>query len=363
LSVAITALYTHKGNRIVFANNLSLNQLAFDLWIDVSTLSRVLSGERLFTPKQLDAFCKKLKLNSKTINKLENALQEDISIRYGLKSNINYSKFPNIDFLNNAVDLAHDLRISSYPWKTLEWINQIEQVIYKNYVETPQLLEIKTKACYEKLRGICEVYEPNDAFRVLGTTSLQLINLSKKINNPNYLGMAYNGLADRYYFLGDHKTALKYFLKGHDFFNTFSKDQLFNIRNIAICYSHVKQTLNFNSIAECMVKNINKYPEILHGCVYEGLARAYANVGQISLAESYIQKAENNIKLHVLPNNQQSTLRSIQLLRAKLEVIMASGSNILKRDINTILNEAYLKSRQFNSIRYIKTIDKLTASV
>lgn len=55
LAKKLQQYYTKKGNRIIFSNGLTLNQLALEMWerldyqgIDVSVLSRVIGGRRFF---------------------------------------------------------------------------------------------------------------------------------------------------------------------------------------------------------------------------------------------------------------------------------------------------------------------------
>ena len=82
--------YKRRGNRIVFSNNLTLSRLSLEIWerldfrnFDVSTFSRVLKGERLFTPYQLRAFCCVLGLCEEESDSLERALQKDVLAKSG----------------------------------------------------------------------------------------------------------------------------------------------------------------------------------------------------------------------------------------------------------------------------------------
>lgn len=62
--------YFRKGNRILFSNGMTLNQLALCMWeklgyreIDSSVLSKVINGNRHFSPKQLEVFADNLPVN------------------------------------------------------------------------------------------------------------------------------------------------------------------------------------------------------------------------------------------------------------------------------------------------------------
>ena len=84
LKDVIAKYYIRDGNRVVFRNNTSLNQMALKMWdklhfseIDSSVLSKVINGTRLFTFKQLKTFCDILELSKKERRSLFNALIKD----------------------------------------------------------------------------------------------------------------------------------------------------------------------------------------------------------------------------------------------------------------------------------------------
>jgi hypothetical protein len=88
LSNALKEYYTREGKRVAFRNKQSLNQLALTMWemlgcqqIDASVLSRVLKGERLFTPLQLKVFCTLLEVSDKEEEYLLTCLQRDHNAR------------------------------------------------------------------------------------------------------------------------------------------------------------------------------------------------------------------------------------------------------------------------------------------
>ena len=93
LSRALQKLYTREGNKVVFCNGQSLNQLALAMWeklgfqqVDASVLSRVIKGERLLTPGQLRALCELLALPSADVEPLLVCLQRD----YNAKNNLDF---------------------------------------------------------------------------------------------------------------------------------------------------------------------------------------------------------------------------------------------------------------------------------
>lgn len=87
--------WTRQGEakRIRFSNGMSLNQMALEIgeicftngrkWFEPSSLSRVLSGDRLFTAHQLDAFCQVLRIYGEARWNLECAVVQDYIERLG----------------------------------------------------------------------------------------------------------------------------------------------------------------------------------------------------------------------------------------------------------------------------------------
>ncbi|KKR66792.1 MAG: hypothetical protein UU09_C0046G0018 [Microgenomates group bacterium GW2011_GWA2_40_6] len=90
LEVTLKKYYRKEGNRVVFQNGMSLNQLAMVMWenlgfkgIDPSVVSRVINGKRLFTIAQLRVFCQILDLPQDQRNILFLALSDDVIWRFG----------------------------------------------------------------------------------------------------------------------------------------------------------------------------------------------------------------------------------------------------------------------------------------
>lgn len=91
LAFALRKYYVRKKNRIFFSDTFSLHEMTMNLWqelgyaeVDASVLSRVLQGKRLFTTKQLSAFCKLLKIKQEERELLFTCLAKDLLQREGL---------------------------------------------------------------------------------------------------------------------------------------------------------------------------------------------------------------------------------------------------------------------------------------
>jgi len=89
-STALIEYYRRSGNKVVFKNGMSLNALAWEMWeklgfreIDPSVISRVLKGDRLFTPRQFTTFAQIMKLPPKREKQLRLLLLNDYLRRFG----------------------------------------------------------------------------------------------------------------------------------------------------------------------------------------------------------------------------------------------------------------------------------------
>lgn len=88
LAEGLKKYYTRQKNRIVFCGNISLHDLSLTLWqelefseVDTSVVSRVLQGKRLFSPKQLHAFCKIVSIQGAEKLDLFSRLAKDVLMR------------------------------------------------------------------------------------------------------------------------------------------------------------------------------------------------------------------------------------------------------------------------------------------
>lgn len=109
LAAQLQKYYTREGNRIMFSNGMTLNRLAWEMWerlgyrqIDPSVISRVLKGERLFSPKQLGIFCEILGIRKTSRQILLNELLLDLNLRFGLDTS--YFDLGNRAFINLLSD-------------------------------------------------------------------------------------------------------------------------------------------------------------------------------------------------------------------------------------------------------------------
>lgn len=113
LAQGLQKYYVKKRKRIVFCGNISLHELALTLWqelgfseIDTSVVSRVLQGKRLFSPKQLHAFCKILAICGTEKIDLFTRLSKDLLIRSGM-----HTEHASIEYAHLTEFISHHLRM------------------------------------------------------------------------------------------------------------------------------------------------------------------------------------------------------------------------------------------------------------
>lgn len=114
-SQLLAKYYKRERWKVVFKNDLSLNQLSLEMWerlgcsqIDPSVLSRVMKGKRLFSFRQLRVFCDLLDIPQFERNNLFKNLEEDYLNRRGeLPKEAEHYTVP--EFIINKQDVLDSL--------------------------------------------------------------------------------------------------------------------------------------------------------------------------------------------------------------------------------------------------------------
>ncbi len=110
LARALQKYYIKQKRTILFLGNISLQNLAIAMWeelgqrqIDPSVISRVLQGNRLFTPQQVRAFCTILHLSSEDQAYLLHCIAQDHCLRDGVTYPAFYASSQEIATLLNGL--------------------------------------------------------------------------------------------------------------------------------------------------------------------------------------------------------------------------------------------------------------------
>ncbi|MEK7570713.1 MAG: hypothetical protein AAB553_00430 [Patescibacteria group bacterium] len=95
LAQQLTKYYHREKTKLVFNKTYTLSQLSLEMYeklgcqqVDPSVVSRVLTGKRLFTVKQLEVFCEILGIQGAKRTKLFQALLHDYLLKKGYDANL-----------------------------------------------------------------------------------------------------------------------------------------------------------------------------------------------------------------------------------------------------------------------------------
>lgn len=118
LATALRRHYTIVGKTLVFSGGRTLQEVALSMWqelefsqVDASVLSRVVHGKRLFTFRQIDAFCRVLSLSPSQRETLYHNLIKDLCEKHDVAFPGLFVSTPDIiAMVNQLIKNAHALQ-------------------------------------------------------------------------------------------------------------------------------------------------------------------------------------------------------------------------------------------------------------
>jgi len=149
----------NKG-KVIFRTGLSLNKLALAMWeqsefcgIDASILSKVLSGKRLFTPLQLNVFCKVLNIKHGDREYLFYCLHKDQYLKNGIVPNTPFVPSSGTHLFIKTLMHQADSLFRAGKWKDLYDLSGIMRSYLYEYVSTmyPHTPEDPLITTYQKV--------------------------------------------------------------------------------------------------------------------------------------------------------------------------------------------------------------------
>lgn len=218
LSEAMQKYYTHEGVRVRFQNRWSLNQLAMAMWemlefqqIDASVLSRVLKGERLFTPKQLEVFCELLAIPREEYEHLLACLRMDHNVRAGLPSTT-VEVTP--DFALNLAGALTQQASTAYYQGKFDGIENNYALVQRLLVNPSASASIEAKTIGDVVgynlylvgRSHSHTTVPSRVLSEIYPIFRQLVQMSELYQSSTIYGYAYALLCDAYYIAGGYST-------------------------------------------------------------------------------------------------------------------------------------------------------------
>lgn len=376
LSRLLQKYYRRCGNRIIFANKMTLNQLALKLWerlgyqgVDTSVLSRVINGERLFTPRQLEVFCDVLGLDEHSKALLKNALTEDYYLKYDLDVDLSFSSIF-FDLVDESIKRAISMGNKGELKLSFEWINFLEEKLKlarrKNlYLKSKNMIDqLLAKLLFEKANLYFALIQSPQALRILRPIAKKIIEIGRILNSKEIFSQGLLIIGDAYYVANMFNHSLNLLHKGlKDLKADNLRLRIFRI--MLLDYAYVKSPDNFKEIERLAKEELEDNVDInitQRIDFYEGFGRAQG-ILKIPGAYKSFEKAEKLYE-ELRKNKKAIPFKEIQLIRSQLEAISYLGSNnknymerIGKKGLQIALKYGY--KRHAMIIRKILT-EKLT---
>ncbi len=337
LAKELQSYYKKDKNRLLFSNNLSLNQLAIEMWerlnyseIDASVLSRVIHGERLFSPKQLEVFCEVVKTTEIQRDKLRNALWEDYYVKHGINQNRSFSPYF-IETAEQHLEIARKAHLSGQPIFALESIEIFLSKLNSIFIENnslkykPELIDLMTRLLFAKSNCYTVSVSSYEIIKYLKPIVCSLQRLARIVDNKETLGLSLLILSDAYYINNQFNQSI---LRARQSLN-YLKDhnrRINVLRIMLLCAAYSVETHFFNKIVNETKQELEVGQDIsLHtrAHLYEGLGRAkgllkYQDAfNYLDMSTNYfsqMKKQEKNMYFH-----------EIQIIRSRLETAQALG--------------------------------------
>jgi len=216
--------YHREGNKIVFCNGMTLNQLATEIWdrlgyqaIDQSALSRVIHGKRLFSLFQLEKFCSILKLGKHKKDELYFALEEDYLHRHGLTIfPSNKASIDIIDIFSSQLKKIDCMRKQGLPKVAMDWADELSHQlhIYNNHerdiILKRKILNLSAETLFQKGYAAGDMLCPKDNMRICSSLVKDIVTIAKELNSPCLSTKAYILDAFAYYLLGKYSHGIQY---------------------------------------------------------------------------------------------------------------------------------------------------------
>lgn len=212
LSQALQKHYAREGNRLVFKNKMSLNQLALVMWeqlgfrqIDASVLSRVLKGDRSFTSEQLKVFCSVLDLSTDEEAYLTACLHQDRSTRLGAYGGAQLSPTLAAEVMevltNNAFEMFYTCDYDAID-RQYELVSQLAEVNAGDH--SSRVNELVGLNMYLKGRVIANGELPSRVVSRVTPIVNQLLSMSRINESARLYGYAHVLLSTAYYSAGGY---------------------------------------------------------------------------------------------------------------------------------------------------------------
>lgn len=311
----LSRFYSRDGNRIVFINNLTLNQLALEMWVklgnqsmDPSVLSKCLRGKRQFTPKQLQAFCEVLNISRTDSLQLHNSLRESILERSGVDTSVTVYE----QILYDAVKA----RAFDAPLLSLDIIHTIKQQVLFASDNSGALNEFIGRVLVQEKIVLIETHQIEAITPTLYRIAEQFFELSRRLNQPEYFGHGKAQYGRICFHQGKYLDAIGFDQVASELVSDTLEKNVILIR-LAVELAKLgdkKSTKKVqNQLLNAIQKETKHYNLVLY---FLGLAQSNIILGLENLSREYLDQAWIAFSMLEL-NGSYSKVRKIQLLLAE----------------------------------------------
>lgn len=343
---------------------MTLNQLALKIWeqlgftgIDSSVLSKILSGQRLFTTNQLRTFCHILHLDQVDTNYLYECLFFDMSNRFGFKQDFydRNDKFY-LELLTQDLRRVELLESQGNLHELVDWVDDILEV---NQEKLQTHLSNKTQKAIQNISAqmlrihtdsFLAAKSKNAIAQKFKNYVILLSLYGKNLNNPTFQNLGVYQLGNYFYVLKNYGMALKVFKKVDDqYLPEF--ERLNYLRVMANCLSALKRINEYSQIEQKLLKFTEHASIDNQGVVFEGLGKSNIFLGNISVAENLLQKTRQVFNDSQKKGGIRIKIRKIQIIRT--EALFAKATKKINPDYySKIKKEALSVSREIGFKRF-----------
>lgn len=370
-SKALQKYYTRKGNRFIFSNGMTLNQLAWEMWerlgyqgIDPSVLSRVVNGSRLFTSDQLFAFCHLLKLSKTEVAKLEQILFLE-SPNHLFKDSFFISNTDDfISLIETEADSINLLVYKDLSAKVINWtrylLEQIPTLLItiSSPTKRSHVLELESKLLKSYMCELLLTEKAAPALLNIKEVSGRLIEVASEIKDRKSIAYARSYEGDALYINGDYQLAAKLIDSGIKMgLSEFPK--LVSLRALAISYATLKKEGAFEEIKKLMLKNLSSRPLYESVFILDGIARAEEALGNTKEVRYFLEDAWRIYGSDRVQEDSffRATIK-MSVIRTELEVAHKEKGSVNPIKIEKLGNEALDIAKKCGHSRYETIIKK-----
>ncbi|MBI2641708.1 helix-turn-helix transcriptional regulator [Candidatus Roizmanbacteria bacterium] len=305
LAEELQKFYRKSGNKLLFTNGMSLNQLALEMWeylgeegMDSSLLSKIINGKRLLTRNQLDAFCKVLHLNKLEIYDIQNALGKDLLFKYvGEAIPIsNYGDVVADPYIKKMIPREMKrLREKGNIREAMKIVSFFEQIL--NF--TPKVknanLDLLARILDEKVRCFIYTERPEDLLPKVERINSFTIYIGLKMNDPDIISMSHANIGGSFYVAKKLRDSAEYLEKTLPLVDGATKVEY--VRTLLNDYAFLGDYHQYKKTyfkAEKILSEKEKHNKSHIASMHEAISRSLALIGETDLASKQLDEVDKS---------------------------------------------------------------------